>query len=67
MFLYCPSLIPNWQRVMDKIMDSHGTDIRFNPVLCLLNSLKGNERISVEKAQWLKVALTAAERVTLRH
>ncbi len=33
----------------------------------LLNSMKGNEKIKEKKAQWLKVALTTAKRVILRH
>ena len=52
---------------MEKISDSLGTGVALNPALCLLNSLKGNERIGGKKAQWLKVALTTAKRVILRH
>ena len=59
MFLYCPSLIAYWQRVMGKITDCLGINInlKYQGGLCLLNSLKGNERISGGKAQWLKVLL----------
>ena len=37
------------------------------PATCLLSSLKGHERIGLKKAQWLKVAITTAKRVILRH
>ena len=41
--------------------------MELTPALCLLNSLKGHERIGLKKAQWLKVAITTAKRVILRH
>lgn len=67
MFLHCPNLTTYWQRVIEKIIDSLGTNISLTPALCLLNSIKGNERMNVKKAQWLKIALTTAKRVILRH
>ena len=67
MFLNCPSLAIYWQRVMQKITDSLGVNVELTPAVCLLNSLKGHERIGLKKAQWLKVAITTAKRVILRH
>lgn len=67
MFFSCPNLATYWERVMAKINAGLGTRVKLTPALCLLNSLKGNVRIDRKKAQWLKVALTTAKRVILRH
>lgn len=46
-----PRLATYWQRVMEKISNSLGTDVRLTPALCPLNGLKGNEGIGTVKAQ----------------
>lgn len=67
MFLKCPSLATYWQRVTKKIIDSLGVGVGLTPALCLLNSLKGNEKIVGKMALWLEVAITTAKRVIIRH
>ncbi len=67
MLFACPNLVTYWQRVVEKVNTSLGTVVDFTDALCLLNNLKGNERIGAKKAQWLKVVLTMAKRVLLRH
>lgn len=67
MFFNCSSVVTFWQRVMKKINDSLVAVVNLTPSLCLLNSLKGNDRIDKKQAKWLKVALTIAKRVILKH
>lgn len=67
MFLMCPRLNNYWRRVMEKINDSLGQEVNLTPALCLLNCLEGNDNIGRLQAQWLKVAITTAKRVILRH
>ncbi len=54
-------------RVMEKINDSLDISVVLTPALCLLNSLEGNEGIRGKKAHWLKVALTTAKGIVLKH
>lgn len=58
LFLYCPSIDTYWQRITNNL----DTNIILTPALCLLNSMKGNEKIKEKKAQWLKVALITAKK-----
>ena len=67
MVFSCPSLTTFWQTVVEKISDNLGTSITINPSLCLLNITKYIKDFSVKHLKWLKVAITTAKRVILRH
>lgn len=67
MFLTCPSLTSFWQRIMRKINSTLNLDLTLTPTLCLLNYLDHNTKLDTKRTHWLKIALTTAKRVLLRH
>ncbi len=67
MFFSCPLLTTFWQKIVENISDNLGTSITITPSLCLLNVTKDIKGVGVKHLKWLKVAITTAKRVILRH
>lgn len=67
MFFSCPAIQAFWMRVIERISEILGEKIKPTPTLCILNKLHTTIKIRSQKLNWLKVAITTAKRVILRH
>lgn len=63
----CPSLTSFWQKVMDRISNNVGSLIIINPRLCFLHNTKNIKDVQAKHFKLIKVDVTTAKRVTLRH
>lgn len=67
MLFSCPNIQVFWWMVTERIGQILGKNIKPTPTLCILNKLDTTIKITSQKLRWLKVALTTAKRVILRH